>query len=76
MAEYIFEKTIKNSDGVDCYINRGEIARCKDCKHLSSDRIAPEWKRICRKYGCGKSDDGFCDESERKETEDVEVWRQ
>lgn len=43
-----------------------EIVRCKDCKHLSADRIAPEWNRICRKYGCGKSDDGYCDESERK----------
>ena len=47
-----------------------DIVRCKDCKHLSADRIAPEWNRICRKYGVGKSDDGFCDEVERKETED------
>ena len=48
-----------------------EIVRCKNCKHLSSDRIAPEWNRICRKYGVGKSDDGFCDEVERKETENA-----
>lgn len=47
--------------------------RCKDCKNLSEDRIAPEWNRICRKYGVGKSDDGFCDEAERKETEDEET---
>lgn len=33
MAEYIFEKIITNSDGVDCYINNGEVVRCKDCKH-------------------------------------------
>lgn len=47
-----------------------EVMRCNDCKHLSADRIAPEWNRICQKYGVGKSDDGFCDEVERKETED------
>lgn len=50
-----------------------EIVRCKDCKHLSADRIAPEWHRICRKYGVGKPDDGFCDEVERKGTEDDSV---
>lgn len=50
-----------------------EIVRCKDCKHLSEDRIAPEWKRICRKYGCGKPDDGYCDEFKRKEIEDGEI---
>lgn len=43
------------------------LTRCGDCKHLSSDRIAPDWNRICRKYGVGKPDDGFCDEGERKE---------
>ncbi len=47
-----------------------KVVRCKDCKHLSADRIAPDWHRICRKYGCWKQDDGYCDESERKETED------
>lgn len=46
------------------------IVRCKDCIHLSNDRIAPERHRICRKYGVGKPDDGFCDEGERKEVED------
>lgn len=43
-----------------------EIIRCKDCKHLSDDRIAPDWKSICKKFGCGKSDNGFCDEGERR----------
>ena len=46
------------------------IVRCKNCENLSADRIAPEWNRICRKYGIGKSDYGFCDEAERKETAD------
>lgn len=43
-----------------------KVVRCKDCIHLSNDRIAPKWERICRKYGCGKALDGFCDEGERK----------
>ena len=46
------------------------VVRCKDCRHLSENRIAPDWHRICRLQGVGKADDGFCDEAERKETED------
>ena len=49
-----------------------EVVRCKDCENLSEDRIAPDWHRICRLQGVGKADDGFCDEAERKVTEDVE----
>ncbi len=41
-----------------------EVVRCTDCKHLSDDRIAPEWNRICRLQGVGKPDNGFCDEAE------------
>lgn len=47
-----------------------EVVRCKDCRHLSENRIATDWHRICRLQGVGKRDDGFCDEAERKETED------
>ena len=49
--------------------DRNTYVQCGDCKYLSSDRIAPDWNRICRKYGFGKPDDGYCDEGERKETE-------
>ena len=31
MSEYIYKETT-DSDGVVCYIKRGEIVRCKDCK--------------------------------------------
>ena len=31
-----------------------EIVRCKYCKYLSQDKIAPEFNRICRLYGIGK----------------------
>lgn len=64
MAEYIFEKIAKNSDGVDSYINHGELVRCKDCKHRD--------KYDCNKltFGdikCGVPDDWFCADGERKE---------
>lgn len=32
MSEYIYEIT-KDADGVDCYIKRGEVVRCKDCMY-------------------------------------------
>jgi hypothetical protein len=32
MSEYIYEVT-KDADGIDCYIKRGELVRCKDCKN-------------------------------------------
>ena len=62
-----FRTTVECSPTLDVV----EVVRCLDCKNLSEDRIAPEWNRICRKYGVGKSDYGFCDEVERKETEDA-----
>ncbi len=34
MAEIIYE-TIKDADGVHCFIKRGELFRCKDCNHGS-----------------------------------------
>ena len=60
MAEYIYEIT-KDSDGVDCYIKRGEIVRCKDCKW---------WKDIgCAIYIADDSDkpkeNDFCSFGER-----------
>ena len=70
----VFEDIAKNrlETWVDLIptVDAVEVVRCKDCKHLSADRITPDWHRICRKYGVGKSDDGFCDEVEQKETED------
>lgn len=62
----LFENVLKSIPTVDAV----EVVRCKYCKHLSTDRIAPEFYSICRKYGVGKPDDGFCDEAKRKETED------
>ena len=32
MTETIYE-TIKDSDGVECFIKRGNLVRCKECVH-------------------------------------------
>lgn len=57
-------------DGISIMRLPVEVVRCKDCKHLSEDRIAPYWQRICRLYGCGKSENGYCDEGLRKEADE------
>lgn len=56
------------SDLVKLYqhVQAGKAVCCENCEYLSEDRIAPEWNRICRKYGVGKTGDGFCDEAKRK----------
>ena len=66
MTEYIYEIT-KDSDGVDCYIKRGEIVRCRECKYYEETdaRIG-----TCLLTVCGANIDGFCAWAERKETED------
>lgn len=43
-----------------------EVVRCKDCCHNEGSLSEP-W---CRIYECRKSNNGFCDEGERKEVED------
>lgn len=43
-----------------------EVVRCKDCCHNEGSLSEP-W---CRIYECRKSNNGFCNEGERKETED------
>lgn len=65
MTEYIYE-IIKDSDGVDCYIKRGEIVRCLDCKWFNDFGCAI---RIVDDSDKPKDND-FCSFGERKETED------
>lgn len=70
MAEYIYEVT-KDSDGVDCYIKRGEIVRCKDCKYCEW-YIKSHYKNgiehesyECRQYKIAVTPDWFCADGER-----------
>lgn len=67
MTETIYE-TIKDSDGVECFIKRGNLVRCKDCKH---------WRRLLlNRDGCGachadnpikvSNQDWYCADGERR----------
>lgn len=59
----MFENALDNTPTIDAV----EVVRCKDCKHLSNVRVVPKGERICLRYCCGKSDEGFCDEGKRRE---------
>lgn len=37
MTEYIYEEIV-DSDGITCYIKRGDVVRCKDCRYLEEYR--------------------------------------
>lgn len=47
-----------------------ELVRCIECQYLTQTRITTKFYRVCRRYGAGKSDDGFCDEGKRKDTDE------
>lgn len=70
MAEYIFEKISKNSDGVDSYINHGELVRCKDCKHHDGkDGQCPVQSTGDPIYDYKPTDNWYCGDGERSEDE-------
>ena len=63
MAETIYE-TIKDSDGVECFIKRGNLVRCKDCKYFPS---VPQYEPSCWKNRRrGDDPDWFCADGEPK----------
>ena len=59
MAEYIYEITT-DSDGVECYIKRGEVVRCKNCIHYDG--------RYCITAGKAtpRHEDWWCADGERE----------
>lgn len=63
MAEYIM-KHERDMDGIDCYITKGELIRCKDCKHHHYQDDIPYCDRI--DYGYGWKDEDYCSGAERK----------
>ena len=66
MNEYIYEITT-GSDGVDCYFKRGEIVRCKDCKHYKTDHPKANGYHCCwRNHNIfPMKEDDFCSYGER-----------
>lgn len=69
LYDRLLENSIIISDALNKYQSTDmvEVVRCKYCEYLSQDKIAPEFNRICRLYGTGKQDYGFCDEGKRIE---------
>ena len=78
MSEIIYE-TIKDSDGVDCYIKRGEVVRCKDCIHwfphtqCGFDEDNDEYHDYCGLlipdddyYAFRRKSDDYCSYGERR----------
>ena len=65
MTEYIYEITT-DSDGVDCYIKRGEIVRCKDCKHRKDKKTGYECRIMNADGTKYPSGNDFCSYGERK----------
>ena len=68
MNEEIYEITT-DADGVDCYIKRGEIVRCRDCKHHEELLNNHDGKVLCWVHGIDVVVDrnGYCNYGERKE---------
>lgn len=65
MAEWIMKEET-DMDGVDCYIRKGELIRCKDCKHWRANtQFCSVFSGICTVQRMPP--DGFCSEAERKE---------
>lgn len=67
MAEYIMKEET-DMNGIDCYIRKGELIRCKDCIHHHYEKgEIPYCDRI--DYGYGWKDDDFCSYAERRADE-------
>ena len=65
MSRWQIYEVTTDADGVDCYIKRGDIVRCKECKWAKANGTY-QW--------CGRLDstaritaDDFCSYGERKE---------
>ena len=74
MRELIQEE-ITDMDGINCYITKGELIRCKDCKHLDVINSNAVFAR-CEKHGIeflpfeDDTRECFCSWGER-----VEEWQ-
>ena len=66
-GEYIYQ-IVKDCDGVYCYIKKGELIRCKDCKHYEwmSNRIPEEQTWHCHCWDADTGKDDFCSYAERR----------
>lgn len=63
MTEYIMKEE-KDMDGVYCYIRKGELIRCKDCKYSEKSGKNVD----CRKLHMLMYNDEYCSMAKRKES--------
>ena len=57
MAEYIME-CVKDMSGIDCYITKGVLVRCRDCANNLASPDAEKAK--CEFFDAMRDQDGFC----------------
>jgi hypothetical protein len=83
MAEWIMKED-EDKDGVSCYINKGELIRCRDCKHRDTDDCPMyfveeiEWDddgymEYDDVVTDNTVDDGYCHKAERRTDAETEV---
>lgn len=66
MSEYII-KIETDMDGVEYYIKKGILTRCKDCKHNMDNGLDYSDNTL---WCCMRvNPEGFCDQGERREDE-------
>ena len=71
MAEWIMKEEM-DMDGVNCYIRKGELIRCKDCKYYRIYKNADWTVELCGRFRTTMADpvkeDDYCSKAERKDT--------
>lgn len=65
MSEIIYEETT-DCDGVTCYIKRGVLVRCKDCKYFTDGMAIGMCKRNPEKPIIPMPFDAYCSFGKRK----------
>ena len=65
MSKWQIYEAITDADGVDCYIKRGEIVRCKECRksHIDGKTTHYLW---CTEWGRSTDTFGYCERGERE----------
>ena len=69
MTEYIMQEE-KDMDGVDCYIRKGELIHCRDCRNLLivawiGDEAEP-YAWMCDHWHMSTEPEGFCHKAREK----------
>ena len=65
MSRWQIYEVTTDADGVDCYIKRGELVRCKECckSHIDGKTTHYLW---CTEWGRSTDVFGYCERAERE----------